>query len=140
MNTGVGRPRVGQWYSRWDKGEMFQVTGRDYRARTVEIQTFDGDVDEVDEEAWTTLPLSFAEPPEDWTGPVDDIETDDLGYSETQMRPSEWEQPLETVRAQAGEAWEDTAEEPEPELDPGFDGVSTEELALDDPVARRRLS
>lgn len=51
---GVGYPRVGQWYSRADKGEMFQVTGRDYRAGTVEIQSFDGDVDEIDVEAWAT--------------------------------------------------------------------------------------
>jgi hypothetical protein len=87
------------------------VTGRDYRAGTVEIQNFDGDVDEVDLEAWTSLPLSFAEPPADWTGPVDDVETDDLGYSETGMRLSDWEQPLQTVRpAEPREAWEETGE------------------------------
>lgn len=138
MNSGVGRPRIGQWYSRLDKGEMFQVTGRDYRARTVEIQTFDGDVDEIDEEAWNTLPLGFAEPPENWTGPVDDVETDDLGYSETGMQPSEWEQPLEALQATEGEAWEDTGEEAEPDAE--GDGRSVEELALDDPAARPRLS
>jgi hypothetical protein len=30
---------------------------------------------------WTTLPLEFAEPPEDWTGPLNDVEVDDLGYT-----------------------------------------------------------
>jgi hypothetical protein len=137
MNNGVGRPRIGQWYSRWDKGEMFQVTGRDSRARTVEIQTFDGDLDEVDEEAWTTLPLSFAEPPEDWTGPVDDVETDDLGYTETEMRPAEWEQPLQAIRAEEGEAWEDTAEESEREAE--GNGQPVETLSLDEAAARARL-
>ena len=137
MNSGVGRPRIGQWYSRLDKGEMFQVTGRDYRARTVEIQTFDGDVDEIDQEAWTTLPLSFAEPPENWTGPVDDVETDDLGYSETQMQPSDWEQPLEAARVKEGESWEETSEEAE--RDAEGEGESIEELALDDPAIRPRL-
>ena len=108
---GVGYPRVGQWYSRADKGEMFQVTGRDYRAGTVEMQSFDGDVDEIDVESWATLPLSFAEPPADWTGPVDDVETDDLGYSETGMRVSDWEQPLQTLRpAQPREIWEEAGE------------------------------
>ncbi|HVC30563.1 MAG TPA: DUF6763 family protein [Steroidobacteraceae bacterium] len=137
MNSGVGHPRIGQWYSRRDKGETFQVTGRDAEARTVQIQTFDGDVDEVDEEAWTTLPLGFSEPPEDWTGPVDDVEMDDLGYSETQMKPLEWEQPLQPLRAQEAEAWEDTTEEPDEDAE--GDGHAVEELALDDPLARPRL-
>ena len=137
MNPGVGEARIGQWYCHTDKGEMFQVTGRDYRARTVEIQTFDGDVDEIDQEAWTTLPLSFAEPPENWTGPVDDVETDDLGYSETQMQPSDWEQPLEAARVKEGESWEETTEESE--RDAEGEGESIEELALDDPAIRPRL-
>jgi hypothetical protein len=104
MNTGVGRARVGQWYLRWDKGEIFQVTGCDPSARTIEIQTFDGDLDEFDEETWATLPLGLAEPPEDWTGPVDEIEPDDLGYSETEMTAADWAQPLEPFQpAREGE-------------------------------------
>lgn len=136
MNTGVGRARIGQWYLRWDKGEVFQVTGRDERSRTLEIQTFDGDLDEVDEAAWTTLPLSLAEPPEDWTGPMDDVETDDLGYSETGMTPEDWAEPLQPLRA-GQEAWEDTREEGE--RDPEGEGVAVEGLALDEPTARERL-
>ncbi len=107
MNTGVGRARVGQWYLRWDKGEIFQVTGYDEDSRTIEIQTFDGDLDEIDAETWAELPLGLAEPPEDWTGPVDDVERDDLGYSETDMTAADWAQPLEPFRT-GREAWEDT--------------------------------
>lgn len=136
MNTGVGRARIGQWYLRWDKGEVFQVTGRDDRTRTIETQTFDGDLDEVDEAVWATLPLSLAEPPEDWTGPMDDIETDDLGYSETDMTPEDWVEPLNPVRT-GGEAWEDTRDEDE--RDPEGEGRPQEGLALDDPRARHRL-
>ncbi len=136
MNTGVGRARIGQWYLRWDKGEVFQVTGRDDRSRTLEIQTFDGDLDEVDEAAWATLPLSLAEPPEDWTGPMDDIETDDLGYCETAMTAQDWAQPLQPLRA-SQEAWEDTREEGE--RDPQGEGLPVEGLALDEPTARDRL-
>ena len=136
MNTGVGRARIGQWYLRWDKGEVFQVTGRDERSRTLEIQTFDGDLDEVDEAAWTTLPLSLAEPPEDWTGPIDDVETDDLGYSETAMTPEDWAEPLQPLRA-SEEAWEDPQEESE--RDPEGEGLPVEGLTLDEPTARDRL-
>ncbi len=136
MNTGVGRAQIGQWYLRWDKGEVFQVTGRDERARTIEIQTFDGDLDEVDEPVWMTLPLSLAEPPEDWTGPMDDVETDDLGYSETDMAPEDWSEPLQPIRAEA-ESWQDTRDESE--RDPLGEGAPVEEPLAESPTARNRL-
>src|SRR5208337_64136 len=104
MNTSVGRARIGQWYLHSDKGELFQVTGLDLQARTIETQNFDGDVDEIDEDSWTALPLSLAEPPEDWTGPVDTVEVDDLGYSETAMTAEDWEAPLQPLSG-TQEAW-----------------------------------
>jgi len=121
MNTGVGRAQIGQWYTRWDKGEIFQVTGYDEGSRTIEIQSFDGDLDEIDLDIWATMPLALAEPPEDWTGPVDDIERDDLGYSETGMTGADWSEPLQPFRAED-------------------EGVPVEEFALDNPVAAERLS
>ena len=112
MNNGVGSARIGQWYARWDKGEIFQVTGCDKEAGTIEVQTFDGDLDEIDDQTWRVLPLGLAEPPEDWTGPIDDVERDDLGYSETDMTGADWAEPLEPYRPVL-EAWEDTAADEE---------------------------
>lgn len=125
MNNGVGTARVGQWYLRWDKGEIFQVTGCDQQAGTIEIQTFDGDLDEIDDETWRVLPLGLAEPPEDWTGPVDDVEHDDLGYSETEMTGADWAGPLQSYRP-IPEAWEETVSEEE---GPSVDESDVEELA-----------
>lgn len=104
MNISVGSAQVGQWYQRRDKGELFVVTGRDEHDGTIEIQTFDGDLDEIDEETWNELPLLLAEPPEDWTGPVDDVETDDLGYSDTENPPTHWNPSLTATR----ESWTDS--------------------------------
>lgn len=120
MNNGVGTARLGQWYLRRDKGEIFQVTGYDKEASTIEIQTFDGDLDEIDEESWRMLPLGLAEPPEDWTGPMDDVERDDLGYSETEMSGADWAEPLDPYPP-APEAWEETAAEDEGGLEPESD-------------------
>ena len=120
MNNGVGSARLGQWYLRWDKGEIFQVTGYDREASTIEIQTFDGDLDEIDEESWRMLPLGLAEPPEDWTGPMDDVERDDLGYSETEMSGADWAEPLDPYPP-APEAWEETAAEDEGGFEPQSD-------------------
>jgi len=135
MNS-VGRPEIGQWYLHQDKGEMFRVTGLDDESRTIEIQNFDGDIDEIDAESWDTLPLERAAEPEDWTGPVDDVEVDDLGYSATEMRGADWEAPLQPFGTQP-EAWQD--ETPEEERDAEGEGTPAEGLALDEPTAAQRL-
>lgn len=143
MNSGVGRARIGQWYTRWDKGEIFQVVGYDASSRTIETQTFDGDVDEIDLETWAGLPLSFAEPPEDWTGPVDDVERDDLGYSETDMTGNDWAEPLRSLRTErepGGEAAEE--EDGSTAEDAGLaesERALKEELALESAIAAERL-
>ncbi|HVP32281.1 MAG TPA: DUF6763 family protein [Steroidobacteraceae bacterium] len=132
MNTvvPVGRPEIGQWYLHQDKGEMFLVTAFDEETRTIEIQNFDGDLDEIDAAAWGTMPLERAEQPEDWTGPLDDVEVDDLGLSETAMSAADWVEPLQSFEPQK-EAWED--ETPEEERDPEGEGVPEEELSADSP-------
>jgi len=93
-----------------DKGEIFQVTSLDEDSGSIEIQNFDGDLDEVDAETWRALPLGLAEPPEDWTGPVDDVEVDDLGYTQTEMRAQDWIAPLQPFGSARPlqEAWQDT--------------------------------
>lgn len=135
MDTSAERPEIGQWYRRADKGEEFRVVGRDEASRAIEIQTFDGEVDEIDVESWAMLPLERIEPPEDWTAPMDDVETDDLGYSDTEMRSGDWVQPLQPLPP-PGEAWEDA--EPEEERDPLGEGAPAEPFSEDTPEAGER--
>ncbi len=135
MNESVGRPEIGQWYARGDKGGLFQVVGRDDESRTIEIQTLDGEVDEIDSETWSTLPLERSEPPEDWTAPMDNVEKDDLGYTETEMAPVDWAQSAQPVRAE-GEAWEET--EPQEERDATGEGTPVEPFSAEVPEAKER--
>ena len=67
MNIAVGTAQIGQWYTHLDKGEPFLVTGYDEKSGTIETQDLTGDLDEIDEETWSALPLALAEPPEDWS-------------------------------------------------------------------------
>ncbi|HEY0943600.1 MAG TPA: DUF6763 family protein [Steroidobacter sp.] len=97
-------PVIGQWYAHRDKGEMFLVVAVDEASGSVEMQSFDGDVEEVDASAWRDMDIETAEPPEDWTGPYDDIETDDLGMTETDMSTQDWRRSLEPVQ----QPWQDT--------------------------------
>jgi len=86
MNVAVGAARIGQWYTHLDKGEPFLVTGYDEKSRTIETQQINGDLDEIDEETWNTLPLELAEPPEDWSESMIDA---DASESADSMAPIE---------------------------------------------------
>jgi hypothetical protein len=99
---------VGHWYLRQDTGETFWVTDQDNESGTVEIQTSDGDLDELDEEVWQSLPLVLAEPPQDWTGPMDDVTAEDQEDLETDPAQAE-------SSVSSAESWEDSS--PADEID-----------------------
>ena len=75
-------PIIGNWYRNQETGNDFEVVALDEDAQTIEIQYFDGEVEELDLDAWYELPIESIEAPEDWSGPYDEIEADDLGYDE----------------------------------------------------------
>ena len=136
MNEQVGAARIGQWYQHLDKGEMFVVTGIDDRSGAIEIQSFDGDLDEIEANVWNALPLELAEAPEDETGPLD-LDPEDLGYSETEMTALNWTEPLQPIPTR-GEAWEDTT--PADETDLLAEGELSEESLLEETAAAARAS
>jgi len=109
-------PIEGQWYWHHDKGQAFVVVAVD--GNSVEIQHYDGDLEEMELAVWRDLEIETSEPPEDWTGPVDDVETDDLGYSDAAMERQHWAEPGEDYRRRR-EGWanepQDRAEEEEDE-------------------------
>jgi len=78
----VCKPQIGQWYASRDGGAIFQVTGLDEAGRSIEIQYVDGDIDEIEESDWVVMSLESIEEPEDGPGAIDDVEREDLGYSE----------------------------------------------------------
>jgi hypothetical protein len=75
-------PIVGNWYAHRDKGALFQVVALDEDAGTIEIQEFDGGLDEIELDEWRTLAVDTAAQPEDWGGPLDDVEPDEFGYTD----------------------------------------------------------
>ncbi|GAB4353558.1 MAG: hypothetical protein Kow0073_09830 [Immundisolibacter sp.] len=87
-------PIVGNWYQHVDKGLDFEVVAVDEDNASVEVQFVDGTLDEIALDDWYELDLEPAEPPEDWTGPLDDVETDDADYTETDVEADDWDEPL----------------------------------------------
>ena len=85
-------PVIGQWFRR-SNGVLFEVVALDEQDGTVELQQFDGTIDEIDLEAWPDLLLVEVSPPEDWSGSVDMDPEDFVGKSEGDM-PSGFHDPL----------------------------------------------
>jgi hypothetical protein len=73
-------PIEGNWYQHLDNARGFMVVNVSETEGTVDIQYFDGDIDELEMEEWEEMDLEEIEPPEDWTGPLDDLDPDDRGY------------------------------------------------------------
>jgi hypothetical protein len=105
-------PVVGNWYKHVDRGQTFRVVGIDEEEELVSIQHFDGDLEQIELRAWFDMDIEPAAPPEDWTGPVDDVETDDLGFSETGMSAADWRDDLEGEEEE-DEDWDEEEEEDE---------------------------
>jgi len=71
------------------------VTSIDENTANIEIQYFDGTIDEIDHNNWFALDIERIEPPEDWTGPMDNIEKDDLNPVGTEMQREDWGTPYD---------------------------------------------
>ena len=84
-------PIIGNWYRNQETGNDFEVVAIDEDAQTIEIQYFDGELEELDLDAWYDLVIESIEAPEDWSGPYDEMESDDLGYEEEEKEEEEEE-------------------------------------------------
>jgi hypothetical protein len=70
-------PAIGQWFRR-PNGTLLEVVAVDEDAGTVEIQLFDGTIDEIEIDTWREQFLVEVAAPEDWTGSLDTDEEDDV--------------------------------------------------------------
>ena len=89
----VEYPLVGSWYRNPD-GSLFEVVAVDEDDATIELQHFDGTIEEVDFEAWPGLLIESVGAPEDWSGSVDMDPEDFVGTQQSDSPPT-WKDPLE---------------------------------------------
>jgi hypothetical protein len=92
------RPTIGAWY--WDKenkDQVFEIVAIDPIEELLEIQYFNGEVEEIDFDAWyESHPISIA-PPKDWSGPFE-VEKD--VYTELDDKAQHldtWNDPLNQI-------------------------------------------
>lgn len=105
-------PLIGQWYHYPEKSQKFVVTAIEDSAETVEVQYFDGTIGEFDLDDWSALHAEEVAEPEDWTGPMDNIEIDDLNPVGTEMSDEDWDAPYdeESEKLSAGQRYSDEEE------------------------------
>ncbi|KAB7623365.1 DUF6763 family protein [Alkalilimnicola sp. S0819] len=89
------RPIIGDWYLTAE-GDSFEVVAYDPEDGTIEIQYFDGAVEELDLETWWELPMIPSEPPEDWSGSMD-ISAEDYGVDLERASPQAMQNPLDDM-------------------------------------------
>ena len=70
-------PIPGQWYENLEEEESFRVLTVDEDSELVEIEYLDGDIEEMDIEAWHEMDLDLTEQPEGWSESDDEDEDED---------------------------------------------------------------
>jgi hypothetical protein len=88
-----GYPGIGKWFRRAN-GTTFEVVAVDESAGTIEIQQFDGTVDEIDVESWFEWLTIEVSAPEDWSGSVD-MDPEDFVSSNNDELPPGFHDPLD---------------------------------------------
>ncbi|MEJ2362646.1 MAG: hypothetical protein P8Z75_14750 [Gammaproteobacteria bacterium] len=86
-------PIIDQWYFHEDKGQRFFVTAVNDEAETVEVQHFDGDIEEFSLDEWHELDIELSEEPENWSGALDIGEQDDYGTEVSDTTADDWNEP-----------------------------------------------
>jgi len=81
------QPEIGQWY-RDIENRIFEVVACD--DDSIEVQYYDGDVEELDEESWELLCIQQIDEPRGGLGIYESDDEDDIQITEN-LRPTSWE-------------------------------------------------
>jgi len=88
-------PKIGAWFKN-ENGDEFEVVAIDDEDATIEIQHFDGTIEEFDNDQWHDSLIIAIEPPEDWSGSYD-MEKEDYGVDLENQSPTNRQNPLEKL-------------------------------------------
>lgn len=91
-------PTVGDWFKNAN-GDSFEIVACDEDDKTVEVQYFDGTVEELELDTWREMEVDLIEPPEDWSGSMD-ITREDYGVDLEQSVENAQLNPLDELDKQ----------------------------------------
>jgi len=94
-------PVIGEWY-RNSAGDLFEVVAIDAADDAIEVQYFDGAIEELDNETWAAEGIMQADAPEDWTGSLD-VDQEDYDVEAETPHNAAWSAPNEFLdRSETG--------------------------------------
>ena len=131
-------PLEDQWYAYIDKGQRFYVVAIDEDTSTIEVQHFDGDVEEFTLDEWRELNIQLSVPPENWGGALDIGEQDDLGTEVTDTNQEDWREPQQDFRPSGQEKLTPESEAPADEYGEGYvKGITARESTMPESLVKR---
>ncbi len=89
------QPRVGDWYQNIS-GDNFEIVAFDADEASIEIQYFDGAIEEIESDSWHEMEIQPIEPPEDWSGSLD-IVREDYGVDLELTAPNDHINPIDEL-------------------------------------------
>ena len=89
------QPRIGDWYQSIN-GDRFEIVAHDEEESTLEVQYYDGAVEEIDLDSWEEMEIVAIEPPEDWSGSLD-LEREDYGVDLELTSPTNHLSPFDEI-------------------------------------------
>ena len=85
-------PVAGQWYENLEEDDSFRVLSVDEDEELVEIEYLDGEIEELDIDAWHELDLERIAQPEGWTAPEDEDDDDDDDDEDEDEDDDDWDE------------------------------------------------
>ena len=92
MNT-PSELNIGNWYKSPEIQEIFEIVAVEPDDDCIEIQYFDGEIEELDLASWDELNATEIAEPEDWSGPYEMSKEDMENYDDV-IHPEAWDGPL----------------------------------------------
>jgi hypothetical protein len=84
-------PVPSQWYENLEEEESFRVLSVDEDSELVEIEYLDGDIEEIDLEAWHEMDLEKIAEPEGWSESDDEDTDEDEEWDEEEDEDEDWD-------------------------------------------------
>lgn len=88
-------PTIGDWYKN-SNGDTFEIVAEDEEDATLELQYFDGTLEELDRDTWESMHAEPIEPPEDWSGSMD-VSREDQGETEIWAETENWMNTIDRI-------------------------------------------
>ena len=84
-------PTAGQWYENLEEEEQFRVLSVDEDSELIEIEYLDGDIEEIDVEAWHEMDLDMIAEPEGWSDADEDEDEEEEEEEDEDEDDDDWD-------------------------------------------------